>query len=107
MMRSNAYNSGSYASERGYMRTLDTMAEASMMSVYCVCGRIVVLDRSEMRLRLSLGKELECSSCRNRRISREIDEMDAHFNGIEEPEGALLRLPQRAFPRFAEIIRNS
>ena len=62
-----------------------------MMSVYCECGRIVVLDRAEMRLRLGLGKELECSTCRNARISREIDAMNDHFNGIEEPDGLLLR----------------
>lgn len=84
--------SGSYASMHG-MRTLDSLAEASMMSVYCQCGRIVVLDRSEMRVRLSLGKELECTSCRNARISFEIDAMNDHFNGIEEPDGLLLRRP--------------
>lgn len=90
MIDNKLQNSGSYASHEGYLRTLDVMAEASMMSVYCSCGRIVVLDRSEMRLRLRLGKELECTSCRNRRISEEIDEMDSHFNGIEEPDGILL-----------------
>ncbi len=90
----NMIASGSHASQRGYLRTLDTLAEESMMSVYCVCGRIVVLDRSEMKLRLNLGKELECSSCRNRRISHEIDVMNDHFNGIEEPDGLLLRWVQ-------------
>ncbi len=59
------------------------MAE-SLMSVYCTCGRIVVLDRAEMKLRLSLGKELECTRCRNARISFEIDAMNDHYNGIEE-----------------------
>lgn len=85
------YNSVSYASQKGYLRTLDTMAEASMMSVYCPCGRIVVLDRSEMRVRLGLGKELECTSCRNQRISQEIDAMNDHFNGIEESDEVLFR----------------
>ena len=75
-------NSECYATEHGFLRTLDTMAESSVMSVYCQCGRIVVLDRSEMRLRLSLGKELECTSCRNLRISEEIDAMNDHFNGV-------------------------
>ena len=83
-------NSGSYLPRRGYLRPLDTIAESSMMSVYCECGRIVVLDRAEMHLRLGLGKELECSTCRNARISREIDAMNDHFNGIEEPDGLLL-----------------
>lgn len=85
-----SFDSGSHASESGYLRTLDTMAEASMMSVYCTCGRIVVLDRSEMHLRLGLGKELECSSCRNQRIAREIEAMDDHFNGVDESDGLLL-----------------
>lgn len=87
-------DSESYASQRGLMRTLDVMAESAMMSVYCTCGRIVVLDRAEMRLKLGLGKELECSACRNARISREIDAMNDHFNGIEEPGGMLLRCPE-------------
>ncbi len=81
--------SGSHASQSGYLRTLDTMAESSMMSVYCTCGRIVVLDRTEMHTRLSLGKELECSSCRNVRISHEIDAMNDHFNGIDESDEVL------------------
>lgn len=91
MIGKNRIASGSHASEKGYLRTLDTLAEESMMSVYCTCGRIVILDRSEMKVRLKLGKELECTSCRNRRIAREIDVMNDHFNGIEEPDGLLLR----------------
>lgn len=91
MTDNNEFDSGSYALRHGCLRTLDSMAEVSMMSVYCNCGRIVVLDRSEMRVRLQLGKELECASCRNARISREIDEMNDHFNGVEEPDGLLLR----------------
>lgn len=86
-------DSGSYASHRGILRTLDTMAESSMMSVYCTCGRIVIQDRAEMRVRLALGKELECSACRNARISVEIDAMNDHFNGVEEADGLLLRRP--------------
>ncbi len=83
-------DSVSLASQHGFMRTLDTTAEISMMSVYCTCGRIVVLDRSEMRLRLSLGKELECTSCRNARISHEIDVINDHFEGIDEPDPMFL-----------------
>ena len=60
------------------------------MSVYCECGRIVILDRAEMKIRLSLGKELECMSCRNARISREIDALNDHFNGIDEVDCELL-----------------
>ena len=43
-----------------------------------------------MRLKLSLGKELECMSCRNARISREIDALNDHFDGVEEVDDWLL-----------------
>lgn len=82
--------SGSYAHHGQMIRTLDHMCENSVMSVYCECGRIVILDRAEMKLKLSLGKELECMACRNARISREIDALDDHFNGIEEVDDWLL-----------------
>jgi len=66
--------------------TLDTVPATMTMSVYCRCGKIVVLDRSEMMLKLKLDKELECMECRNRRIDREIEEMDNHFLGISEED---------------------
>ncbi len=64
--------------------TLDRIRIDGMMNVYCECGRIVWLDRSEMGLKLSIGKKLECTHCRNRRISEEIDSMNRHFSG-EDP----------------------
>ena len=82
--------SGSYASSNKNLRTLDRICGNAAMSVYCECGRIVILDRAEMKLRLSLGKDLECMSCRNARISREIDALNDHFNGIEEADCELL-----------------
>lgn len=66
--------------------TLDGANSFRTMSVYCSCGSIVVLDHSEMRLRLSLGKELECPSCRNLRIGQEIDLLNSHFDGLDEVE---------------------
>lgn len=72
------------------MRPLDAFDDDLAMSVYCKCGRIVIQDRSEMRLRLSLGKELECMSCRNIRISEEIDALNNHYNGVEEVEDWLV-----------------
>lgn len=68
------------------MSTLDSINPISFMKIYCSCGRIVGLDRSEMMLKKSLGKELQCASCRNMRISEEIDEMDSHFNPNEDNE---------------------
>lgn len=59
------------------------------MSVYCACGRIVTLDRREMMIRLELGKDLECSKCRNQRISMEIDALNDHFSGVRKDENMM------------------
>ena len=90
MIEEDDFHSGSYASHNANLRTLDRMCGNAAMSVYCECGRIVILDRAEMKIRLSLGKELECMSCRNARISREIDALNDHFNGIDEVDCGLL-----------------
>ncbi len=86
MVTSDCFDSGSYPSQDGMMRTLDLMASSAMMSVYCTCGRIVILDRSEMKLKLQLGKELQCMTCRNARISKEIDALNDHYNGVSEED---------------------
>ncbi len=89
MIANKKLSSGSYAVTGGRIEMLDAFPKADMMSVYCACGRIVPLDRSEMHIRLGLGKKLECVSCRNARISREIDVMNDHFNGIDEQDADL------------------
>ena len=61
-----------------------------MMSVYCSCGRIVILDRADMKRKLSLGKELECMTCRNARISNEIDALNNNFEGVPEEDSCML-----------------
>ncbi|UAL07341.1 MAG: hypothetical protein KRP56_05775 [Candidatus Methanogranum gryphiswaldense] len=68
--------------------TLDSVGARSFMKIYCPCGRIVGLDKSEMQLKKKLGKDLECVSCRNLRISAEIDEMNSHFDGTSEENEA-------------------
>ena len=79
-------NSVSYGdSHRGYT-TLDAVPSALMMSIYCKCGRIVVLDRREMSLKLRLDKELECMECRNIRVSHEIDDLNNHYLGIADED---------------------
>lgn len=60
---------------------MDRISIDRMMNVYCDCGRLVWLDRSAMDLKLSIGKPLECTICRNRRISDEIELLDRHFDG--------------------------
>ena len=52
-----------------------------MKKIYCKCGCIIGLDSSQMKLKLKLGKELECTECRNARISKDIDELNMHFSG--------------------------
>lgn len=52
---------------------LDNSGPRSFIKIYCACGRIVDLDRRAMNVKKSLKKELECTGCRNARISMEID----------------------------------
>ena len=73
------YDSSRYASEGMYDTDYEVFDLKNAMSVYCSCGRIVNLDRDEMNVRIALGKELECSKCRNQRISIEIDALNEHF----------------------------
>ncbi len=69
-------------------RPLDFLATGrnSMRKIYCSCGRIVDIDGGYFKRRMNLGKQVECSVCRNERVGREIDELNAHFMGIDEPE---------------------
>ena len=57
-----------------------------MGTIYCRCGRIVGMDSAIMKLKLSLGKNLECPMCRNERISGDIDAINMHFEGIDEED---------------------
>lgn len=59
----------------------------SMTKVYCKCGRIVGLDSNQTELKFSLKKNVECIECRNHRVARDIEELNAHFDGAE-PEVA-------------------
>ena len=54
---------------------------SKMKKIYCKCGRIIGLDCSQMKLKLALGKELECTECRNARISKDIDDLNCQFDG--------------------------
>ena len=55
----------------------------SFSKIYCRCGRIVDYDSKEYRLKMKLKKPLECSCCRNQRISRELDEAMFGAEGVE------------------------
>ncbi|AIZ56290.1 hypothetical protein Mpt1_c03960 [Candidatus Methanoplasma termitum] len=61
--------------------TLDSAGPRSFTKIYCACGKIVDLDKKKMNIKKSLKKDLECTTCRNARISREIDSINEHFDG--------------------------
>ncbi|MBR4225596.1 MAG: hypothetical protein IKR86_02225 [Candidatus Methanomethylophilaceae archaeon] len=48
------------------------------------------LDRQEMEFKICLGKELECSTCRNQRIGHEIDMLNAIFAGLVDENDNVL-----------------
>lgn len=79
-------NVGSYIPHAQSRIRLDKFSSKDEMCVYCACGRIVALDRSEMKLKLALGKDLECTACRNRRISEEIDYLNNLYDGVISEE---------------------
>ncbi|MDD3399284.1 MAG: hypothetical protein PHW93_06810 [Candidatus Methanomethylophilaceae archaeon] len=58
--------------------------------VYCSCGCIVDLDKRVINLKQRLGKDIECMSCRNNRISADIDILERHFSGCLEEDSDYL-----------------
>lgn len=69
-----------------YARMLDNAGPRSLMKIYCSCGRIVDLDRKVMAVKRSLKKDVECTVCRNARISMEIDLLNDCFAGVSSAE---------------------
>jgi hypothetical protein len=61
--------------------------QSSMNKAFCTCGAIAELDSTAITLKRKLGKDVECSYCRNVRISEELEEMRALYS--EEDEGWL------------------
>ncbi|NYT11428.1 MAG: hypothetical protein GKC03_02615 [Methanomassiliicoccales archaeon] len=60
---------------------------SSMNKAFCTCGAIAELDSTTVSLKRKLGKDVECSYCRNQRISEELEEMRILYS--EEDEGWL------------------
>jgi ribosomal protein S27E len=52
--------------------------------VLCKCGAVAELDRSVLKTKRYLGKNVECRRCRNNRIAREKDELDKEYFDIHE-----------------------
>ena len=69
--------------------TIDRIRPYDMSKIYCKCGNIVSIDKNTVRLKKFLRKELECTACRNYRISRDIDHMNWHYDGtLDDAQGA-------------------
>lgn len=77
--------------EMSSMAALGFLSPEEITKVYCPCGCIVDLDKNTIKLKLNLGKSIECMRCRNNRISAEIEMMERHFSGNsdEEPDWLL------------------
>jgi len=54
-----------------------------MNKVFCSCGAIEDLDSTIIDVKMALGKEIECSRCRNRRIAMELEELGERFSESE------------------------
>jgi hypothetical protein len=61
--------------------------ESPKRKILCSCGAIAEIDSAMVSTKNGLGKMVECRVCRNRRIAREFQEMEHHFNGGEESGG--------------------
>jgi len=66
--------------------TLDHIRSSGMKKIYCKCGRIVGLDRNIVKTKERLNKKPECPSCRNARISSDIDEINRIFEGADDED---------------------
>ncbi|MDR0778966.1 MAG: hypothetical protein LBE48_05995 [Methanomassiliicoccaceae archaeon] len=61
--------------------TIDSVRSCDMSKIYCECGNIVSIDRSMVRMKKSLKKNVECSICRNHRISFDIEYLNGLYEG--------------------------
>ena len=63
--------------------TLDHVRPSGLTKIYCKCGSIVGLDREMVATKKKLNKSLECTTCRNQRISHDIDELNGELETAE------------------------
>jgi DNA-directed RNA polymerase subunit RPC12/RpoP len=57
-----------------------------MNKALCGCGALADLDTDVVRRKQRLGKRVECVNCRNRRIAKEREILENHFQGLDEEE---------------------
>ncbi|MCL2786656.1 MAG: hypothetical protein FWD81_05515 [Methanomassiliicoccaceae archaeon] len=67
-------------------RTIDGIRSCDMFKIYCDCGNIVSLDKCTVRMKKQLKKDIECTVCRNYRISMDIDHINSIFDGTLDEE---------------------
>ena len=70
-------------------RTIDGAMSFEMYKIYCDCGNIVSLDKFSVRMKKSLKKSVECTHCRNRRVSSDIDNLNSLFDGTLDEVSAV------------------
>lgn len=63
------------------------LLESNMNKALCTCGAIAELDSTAVSMKKRLGKDVECSFCRNRRIAEELEELRILYS--EEEDGWL------------------
>ena len=66
--------------------TISGVEMGEFTKIFCNCGRIVDIDTFTYRRRLQMHKNIECATCRNRRIAEEIEHLDEHYGFIEGEE---------------------
>lgn len=70
----------------------------SMNKALCGCGAIADLDSEVVKRKHGLGKRVECSRCRNRRIAEERADMERHFQGSDEDQQEEIECLRPPFP---------
>ena len=63
------------------IQTIDVIRPSDMSKIYCSCGNIVSLDKSIIRMKKHLKKQVECPVCRNLRVSIDIEYLNNLFDG--------------------------
>jgi hypothetical protein len=58
--------------------------ESPKRKVLCLCGAIADVDSGIASTKKRLGKSVECRSCRNERIAKEMEDLRNHFIGEDE-----------------------
>jgi len=72
---------------KGYAWVGAMFGDTPRRKVLCSCGVIADFDSAMVSTKKGLGKVVECRSCRNRRVAREMEELTIEFMGEGSFEG--------------------